>query len=136
MDREYRMPDYVGERSLGELLSNLADETRLLAKMEIELAKTEMSRKVSHYAKGGGMIAAGGVLAFVAFQVLVATAIIALNYVLPLWASALIVFAVLGIVAFVLYRRGMSALKEEPLKPEHTIESLKEDKEWAQSQMR
>lgn len=136
MDREYVTPSYVEDRSIGELLSNLADETRLLVKMEIELAKTEMSRKVSQYAKDGALIAIGGVLGFVAFQVLVATAIIALNYVLPLWASALIVFAVLGIVAFVLYRRGMSDMKKHSLTPEHTIESLKEDKEWAQSQMR
>ena len=53
------------------------------------------------------------------------------------WLAALIVTILWGIVAFVLVQAGRKHLKEAlPPKPEQTIETIKEDVQWAKTQMR
>jgi hypothetical protein len=52
------------------------------------------------------------------------------------WLAVLIVGVVVAIVGLLLVQKGLSALKNFSLVPEKTIETLKEDKEWAQQQMK
>jgi hypothetical protein len=124
------------ERSLGELFGDLTDDVRMLLRQEVALARTEVSDKVAHLSRDGMRIGVGGVLAFVGFQALVATAIIALDLIIPLWLSALLVGAVLAIVGYVLIRQGMNDVKRRGITPTETISSLKEDSEWLQDQVR
>jgi hypothetical protein len=56
--------------------------------------------------------------------------------VIPDWLAALIVGLVVAVIGLVLVQRGRAALKQTTLKPEKTIESLKEDKEWVQQQVK
>lgn len=124
------------ERSLGELFTDLLDDTRLLMRQEIELARTELSQKVSGYARDFGVIAAAGSVAYIGLMAIVAAAILGLGSVIPMWASALAIGAVLVLVGYLFARRGMNNIKSRRLVPEQTVESLKEDKEWAQGQIR
>ncbi|MHB1293695.1 MAG: phage holin family protein [Anaerolineae bacterium] len=124
------------ERSLGELFRDLLDDTRLLVRQEIELARTEMSQKLSQYAKDIAYIGIAGAVAYVGFMAIVAAAIIGLGAVIPMWLSALAVGVVLALVGYLFARRGMNGMKSRRLVPEQTVESLKEDKEWAQGQIR
>ena len=63
--------------------------------------------------------------------------ILALDLIMPAWLAALIVAVVYGIVAFVLVKQGQARLKAAgPPVPEQTIETVKEDVEWAKTQMR
>ena len=48
------------DRSLGELFSELTQETRTLVRQEVDLAKSEMSQKASRLGKDIGFLAAGG----------------------------------------------------------------------------
>ncbi len=121
--------------SLGELFSELSDGTRTLIRQEIELAKIETSRKVSLVGKDVAYIAAGGVIAFAGFLALIATLIIALAYIIPLWLSALLVGSLTAGAGYFLIEKGRGSLKREKLIPERTTETLKETKEWARSQM-
>ena len=78
-------------RSLGELFSELAQETSTLVRQEVNLAKTEMSQKASSAGKHVGVLAAGGALAYAGLLAILAGIIALLNDVMPLWAAALLV---------------------------------------------
>jgi hypothetical protein len=106
-----------------------------LIRQEVALAKVEMKQKGAEAGKDIGMMAAGGALAYAGLLALIATAIIVLANVMPWWLSALIVGLVVVGVGGMLIQRGMSALKQSGIAPEQTIETLKEDKEWAKRQL-
>jgi uncharacterized membrane protein YqjE len=122
------------EQPAGELLKQLASETTTLVRQELELAKAEMREKGRKAGPGFGMWGAAGVVALAALGALTAFFILALDGVLPNWAAALIVAAVYGGIAALLYMRGKQRVDEagSPA-PEQTIETLKEDVEWAKN---
>ena len=124
------------ERSLGELFSELAQETSTLVRQEVNLAKTEMSQKASSAGKHVGVLAAGGALAYAGLLAILAGIIALLNDVMPLWVAALLVGIVVAVVGYLLVKRGLDALKREDFTPRETIETLKEDQEWAKEQTR
>jgi hypothetical protein len=123
-------------RSLGELFSELAQETSTLVRQEVNLAKTEMGDKASRAGRHVGVLAAGGALAYAGLLAILAGVIALLNDVMPLWASALLVGIVVAIVGYLLIRKGLDALKREDFAPRETIETLKEDQQWAKEQTR
>jgi uncharacterized membrane protein YqjE len=123
------------DRSLGELFSELSRQTSTLIRQEVALAKVEMKQKGTEVGKDVGMMAAGGALAYAGLLALIATVIIILAEFLPWWLSALIVSLVVLGIGGMLIQRGMSALKQTSMAPEQTIETLKEDKEWAKKQL-
>jgi hypothetical protein len=122
------------DRSLGELFSELSQETTTLIRQEVNLAKTEMSQKASRVGKDVGFMAAGGAVAYAGLLAIIAGVIALLGLVIPLWLSALLVGLVVAGVGYFLVRRSLDALKQEDLAPRETIETLKEDKEWAKDQ--
>jgi hypothetical protein len=122
-------------RSLGDLFSELTSELRTLVRQELELAKVEMSRKASRVGKDVAFLALGGAVAYAGFLVLLSMLVIALAYAIPLWLSALLVGALTAGIGYFLIEKGRTRLKQEDIKPEQTIETLKEDKEWAKRQM-
>ena len=121
-------------RSLGELFSELASETTTLVRQEIQLAKTEMTQKATEAGKDVGMIGAGGALAYAGLLALIAAVIIGLGELIPMWLSALIVGLIVVGVGYMLIQRGLTALKQIDPKPQQTIQTLQEDKEWVKEQ--
>jgi hypothetical protein len=121
-------------RSLGELFSELAQETSTLVRQEVNLAKTEMSHKASRAGKHVGVLAAGGAVAYAGLLAILAGVIVLLDNVMPLWASALLVGVVVAVVGYLLVRRALDALKREDFAPRETMETLKEDQQWAKDQ--
>jgi hypothetical protein len=125
------------DRSLGELFAELTRETRTLVRQEVNLAKSEMTQKASRIGKDVGFLAAGGAVAYAGFLAIVAGIIFVLAEIgLPLWLSALLVGVVVAVVGYLLVRKGLDALKREDPAPRQTMETLKEDKEWAKDQTR
>ena len=124
------------ERSLGELFGDLARDMGTLVSQEVTLAKTEMTAKATRVGKDIGFLAVGGMVAYAGLLAIIAGVILLLDAVVPLWASALIVGLVVAVIGYVLVQRGLSALKQEDLTPRQTIESLKEDTQWAKEQVR
>jgi type IV secretory pathway TrbD component len=122
------------DRSLGELFSELSQETTTLIRQEVQLAKTEMSQKASRVGKDVGFMAAGGAVAYAGLLAIIAGVIALLGLVIPLWLSALLVGLVVAAVGYFLVRKGLDALKQEDLAPRETIQTLKEDKQWAKDQ--
>ena len=122
------------ERPLGEIARDLTRDVSLLVRQEVALAKAEMAEKGRVAAPGLGMIGGAGVVALMAAGALTAFLILVLSIVLPEWASALIVAAALAAVAFVLAKQGKERVSDAgaPV-PEQTIETVKEDVEWAKT---
>ena len=129
------MQNRTDERSLGELFAELAQETSTLVRQEVALAKTELSQTATRVGKDLAFLAVGGAVAYAGFLALLAALAIGLGQLgVPWWLAALIVGLVVVGVGYFLVQRGLSALKREDLAPRQTIESLKEDKEWAKAQ--
>jgi len=125
------------ERSLGELFAELTRETSTLVRQEVNLAKTEMTQKASEVGKDVGFLAAGGAVLYAGFLALLAAVILGLTGLgLPAWLAALVVGLVVGAVGVFLVQRGRDALRRTNLAPQQTIETLKEDTEWAKQQTR
>jgi putative superfamily III holin-X len=125
------------ERPLGELLKQLSEETTRLVHQELELAKAELTQKGKQAGMGAGMFGGAGAIGLAALGALTACFILALNAVMPAWLAALIVAIVYAIIAFVLVKQGQARMKAAgPPVPEQTIETVKEDVEWAKTQMR
>lgn len=123
------------ERSLGELLGDLTREITTLVRQEAALAKAEMGQKASRVGRHLGALAAGGAVAYAGLLAIIAAIILMLMEAgLPGWASALLVgIVVAGLGGFLVWR-GLDALKREDLTPRQTLETLKEDAQWAKEQ--
>jgi hypothetical protein len=125
------------ERSIGELLRQLSEQTTRLVHQELELAKAELTYKGKQAGAGAGLFGGAGALGLAALGALTACFILALNAIMPAWLAALIVAVVYGAIAAFLTLRGRDKVKQAtPLVPEQTIETVKEDVEWAKTQMR
>ena len=125
------------DRSLGELLKQLSQETTRLVHQELELAKAELQHKGRQAGAGAGLFGGAGALGLAALGALTACLILALNAIMPAWLAALIVTVVYGVIAAVLALQGRDKVKQmgSPV-PEQTIETVKEDVEWVRTQMR
>jgi tetrahydromethanopterin S-methyltransferase subunit G len=122
-------------RSLGELFSALANDTSTLVRKEVELAKTEMTQKATRVGKDIGFLLAGGAVAYAGFLGILAAIAIGLGQLgVPWWLAALLVGVVVAAIGGFLVMRGLSALRQETPLPQQTIDTLKEDAEWAKAQ--
>ncbi|MDP9025250.1 MAG: phage holin family protein [Candidatus Eremiobacteraeota bacterium] len=125
--------------SLGSLFKRLSGDMTLLVRQELDLFRTEMSDTLSALGKragaGAGMLSAAAVAGLLALGSLTATVILVLALVVPAWAAALIVTIVYGIVAAALAASGKHKIDDitAPV-PRQTIETVKEDVEWAKRQ--
>jgi uncharacterized membrane protein YqjE len=121
-------PRPSGQEPVGELVQKASQQLTELVRGEMRLAQAEMKEKGKRYGKGGGLFGGAGVVGFLMLQALVATAIAALAVPLPVWAAALIVTAVLGVIAAVMALSGKKQVsKAAPPTPEQTIENVKAD---------
>ena len=123
------------DRSLGELFSELAKDTSTLVRQEVALAQVELTQKATTVGKNVGFLVVGGAVGYAALLCLLATVIIGLSYFIPAWLSALLVSIAVGIVAYVLINKALTALKNADLTPRQTVETLKEDAQWLKNQV-
>lgn len=118
-------------RGLRELVRDLSEQSRTLARQEVELAKAEMVEKGQKAGVAAGLLGGAAVAALLMLGSLTAFLIIVLALVLPAWASALIVTAVWAAVAGLLAFFGRERARQigKPV-PEKTMETVKEDVQW------
>ena len=119
------------DRSLGELFSDLSQQTADLIKQEMRLAKVELSEKLSDVGKHAMMIGAAvafGLAAVVAIAGAIALLLIEVG--VEPWLAAGITAAAMGLIAYLLAQSGISALRKKSIAPVETIHSLKETTQW------
>lgn len=121
--------------STGELLKQFSKDASTLIRKELELAKAELTEKGKQAGKGVGMLGGAGLFGLGAFGALTALLILVLAEATDAWLAALIVTVLWGAIAAVLALQGKHKVEEAtPPQPEQTIETLKEDVEWAKRQ--
>src|SRR6478736_4013095 len=121
------------ERGIGELVKDLASQTSTLVRQEIKLAQAEVTQKGKLAGKGAGMLAGAGVTALLGLGALTAMLIVALDSFLPLWLATLIMTLVWFAVAAALAVSGKAALQSATPPVPQTVETLKEDIQWAKT---
>ncbi|MFJ3227411.1 phage holin family protein [Streptomyces sp. NPDC086783] len=120
--------DEHGNQSVGELVGQATEQLSQLVRQEMTLAKEELAEKGRRAGKGGGMIGAAGAVGYIGLMALAGTGVAALSLVLPVWAAALIVTAVLFVIAGVLAAMGRAQLRQAtPPTPERALDSVKAD---------
>ncbi len=131
------MTAHTEERSLGDLFGELSQQTSTLVKKEIELARLEVTRSATTTARNAAMIAVGGVIAYAgAIVVLIGLGWLLASLGLPVWIALVIVGGLtLAIGGFLAYR-ALDAMRKAQVVPERTVETIKEDVEWAKEQTR
>jgi Flp pilus assembly protein TadB len=125
-----RTADRTGgtDAPVGELVKQATEQLSDLVRQEFRLAQAELTQKGKRAGRGGGLFGGAGLFAFVAFEAAVATAIVALDLVLDLWAAALIVTGALLLIAGVLALLGRRQFgRATPAAPARTIASVKAD---------
>ena len=119
------------DRSLGELFSDLSQQTGDLIRKEMRLARVELREKLSDVGKQAMMI--GVAMAFGLAAVVTIAAAITLLLIevgVVAWLAAAITAAVMGLTAYLLAQSGISALRRKSIAPVETIHSLKETTQW------
>lgn len=123
------------EQSLGELFSDLSQQTSTLVKKEIELARHEVTRSVTTLGKDAAMIAIGGVIAYAGvIVVLIGLGWLLATIGLPVWLAFVLVGAIVVAIGAFLAWRAIQEMKKVSVVPERTVETVKEDVEWAKDQ--
>jgi MFS family permease len=124
----------LNDRPIPELLKDLSEQTTMLVRQEIELAKAEMTAKGKQVGIGAGAFGGAALVGLYAVGALTAALVLALSTAVDGWLAALIVGVVYGAVAGVLALVGKSkAQAGSPPVPERAISSTKEDVEWAKT---
>src|SRR3954466_16279440 len=122
------------ERGIGELVKDLASQTSTLVRQEIKLAQVELTQKGKLAGKGAGWVAGAGVVALLGLDIVTAFLIIVLDSFLPLWLAALIVTVLWLAIAAVLAMAGKKAIEHATPPAPQTVETVKEDIQWAKTQ--
>jgi hypothetical protein len=119
--------------SPGELAAEVAKDLSTLVRQEIALAKAELQQEAKTAGVAAGAFGGAGFAGYFVLVFLSLALMWALDALMPLGWAALIVAGVWAVIAVVLAVIGRSRLKRFNPKPERTIESVKEDVQWAKT---
>lgn len=127
-------PDTPDDRSVGQIVGDIASDLGDLVRDELTLARTELKNEATRAGKGAGMLGAAGVAGLLTLLF----ASLALAYLLDNWMpaelAALIVAALWAVAGAVLAMQGRTKLKQTNPTLPTTQRTLKEDARWAQAQ--
>ncbi len=122
--------------SLGTIVTGIVKDLQDVVRGEVQLAKAEIKEDVSSLGKSAAMIVGGAFLALVGFMFVMLGVTYLLNKSMQMWLAAGIVGVLLLIIGIIAAMAGKNKLSAANLKPEQTIDSLKEDQQWANRQIK
>jgi flagellar motor component MotA len=130
--------------SLPHLIKELRDETTTLMRQEVSLAKAELKENASHLTSHALQIAVGGFVAYAGVIVL----LIGIGHLLgalltragldpdvAAWLAPTLVGLIIALVGWGMLSRAKKALAHDDIMPRRTIDSLRTNKDWAQSKL-
>ena len=128
-------PQQGSAEGIGSMLGGLLKDLQDLVRGEVALAKAEIKEDVSTAGKGVAALATAAFVGLTGFIFLMLGLTYLLNIWMRMWIAAAIVGAVLILIAAVLGMSGKNKLSGASLKPDQTIDSLKENQQWAKEQI-
>jgi len=126
----------TGPEGLGTLISGLIKDIQDLVRGEITLARTELKEEASAMSRALMLLAVGALIGLIALAFIALTASAVLDMWMTTWIAVGVVALTLAILAGIFALTGKSKLSASKLKPQQTLDSLKEDQEWAKQQMK
>lgn len=123
-------------RSVPEVLQDIVGNIQEIIRSEFSLAKIELKQEASQAKAPLVMWLIGGALGLYALGFLLFTAVLGMATVMPIWLAGLIVGVVLSVISVILLSAANKRLKQVHKVPERTIESLKENVQWAKEQIK
>jgi uncharacterized membrane protein YqjE len=124
------------QRSFADVLQDIVGNLQQIIRSEFRLARAELKEKAGRAAKPATILATGAILGFYGLGFLLLAIVYALSIALPIWLAALIVATLLIIISAILVVSGRNKLKQIQPLPEKTVETVKENVQWAKDQMR
>jgi hypothetical protein len=127
----------VSQASVGQLISEVTSDLSALMRQELDLAKAEMKAEVAKAGRGAGMLGGAGYAGHLTLLFVSLTLMWWLGDVFDHIAwGALVVALIWGIAAAVLFVTGRAQIRRVNPKPEQTVQTLKEDVQWAKNRTR
>lgn len=123
-------PAMEASRSIADVLQDILGNVQTIVRAEVTLARTELLDDASRAVASLAWLVAGAACAMLATTFLLWTIAYALARVWPMWAATLAVAVVLAVGCGVLIRSGLRRFKRLDFKPEHTVDSMKENVAW------
>jgi len=133
-----------GEPQILDLIRKLRDDTFSLVSEEVALAKTEITDKLVTTGRNVGFLAVGVFIGSSALMLV----FMAIGYLLgdlyhrkgmepgmAAFLGFLIVGLIVGTISAVLILKALKSLRTQSIKPKRTVQSLREDKQWAQRKL-
>jgi uncharacterized membrane protein YqjE len=124
------------QRTVSDVLQDIVGNVQQIIRSEFHLAKVEMKEKADSAAQPAGLLASGTVLAMYGAGFVFLAAVYGLSMVIPQWAAALCVGVFLAVVGAVLVASGRKKLKSINPAPDKTVQTLKENVQWAKGQIK
>jgi uncharacterized membrane protein len=123
-------------RTVPEVLQDIVGNIQEIIRSEFRLAKAEVKQEANKAAKPVTHLVIGGALALYALGFLLWTAVLAMATVMAMWMAALVVGVLLAIISMALISGASKRLKHVNAVPERTVETLKENVQWAKNQIK
>lgn len=136
--------DTTQSNSIPGLLRELRDETTTLLRQEVKLAKAEMKEHVSrathhavHIAIGAFVAYAGIIVLLIGIGQLIGALLVraGVDPNVAVWASPTVVGLAVALIGWIMLAKAKHAIAHDDLAPRQTIETLRENKEWAQRKL-
>ena len=133
------------QASIGDLVKQLQEDSTSLIRDEVALAKTEISEEISMVGKNIGFLVAGALVGYAALVILlialgslIAEGLVAagLDLALAHFLGLAIIAIIVGLISAALVKKALDKLKTTSLVPERTVESLKNNKEFVEDQIK
>jgi hypothetical protein len=144
MTRRFQSDFDHDPRSVVDLIKELRDETTELLRQEVALARIEISDKLARLSRNIAYLAVGGLILYAGLLILLVAAsaglyvgLVAagLTHYTAGWLAPLIVGAVIAVIGYAFLQKAISTLKNESFVPKHTVQSVKETKQWVQEKV-
>jgi uncharacterized membrane protein YqjE len=122
------------DRSFSDVLQDILHNVQEIVRSEVRLAKTEIREEAEKAKSSAVLLGGGAVAAIFAILFLLLMIVHALSLAMPSWAAALLVGATLAVVATLMLTAAVKRFKQTHPTPERTVETIKENVEWAKQQ--
>jgi hypothetical protein len=123
-------------RSVPEVLQDIVGNIQEIIRSEFRLAKAEVKQEAAKAKAPVVMSIVGGAIGMYAIGFLLLTAMLAMATVMTMWLAALIVGAALAVISIAMITKATARLKHVNAVPERTVETLKENVQWAKDQIK
>ncbi len=130
--------------SIVTLLRDLRSETSTLIQQQVELVKEEVTEKITELAANavrvgiGAFVAyAGAIILLIGLADLVGMFLIrsGMETEMAAWLSRVLVGLVVAIIGWTLLAKAKKAIADQKIVPEQTMQTLSDNKEWAQEKI-